>query len=262
MPTTYTHYRFGDQCTAALPPDCRAAVEQHRALYDIGVHGPDLLFYYHPLKANEISAYGGELHRRPARSFFETARPAWQGGGWQAEQLAYLLGFLSHFVLDSSCHGYIEAERKALGISHNKLESLYDAHRMRLDGRTPSQVQRGASLHPTAARAAAIAPFFGLPAETVLTAAKGQVRVMGLLYSPRGVKKRVFRGLLRLLKIGSSFDDLFIDDALPAEYGAALETLDGLYAQALAEYGALAQALVEYLNGCGELPERFDRDFG
>lgn len=262
MPTTYTHHRFGAQCTAALPPACREAVEHNRALYDIGVHGPDLFFYYHPLKPNAVSAYGSELHRQTARSFFEKARQAWQRGGGTEEMQAYLLGFLSHFVLDSACHGCVEAERKALGISHNRLEAVYDAYLMQADGQTPSRVDRGASLKPDAARAAVIAQFFEMPPQTVLTAAKGQVRVMRLLYSPTGTKKRVLRALLRGLKLGSSFDDLFIDDAIPADCQAALAALDGLYAQALAEYGPLADCLMAYLNGGGELPARFDRDFG
>lgn len=261
MPSTYAHHRFGDKCTAALPPEGRQAVQQHRSLYDIGVHGPDLFFYYHPLKSNPISAYGSQLHRQPARVFFERAKPVRERCGDKDEMLAYLLGFLSHFVLDSACHGYVEQARKELGITHNRLESLFEAYLMRADGLTPSRVRRGTALHPSPERAAVIARFFDQTPQTVLAAGRGQVRVMGLLYSPRGIKKRVFRALLRALGIGSSFDDLFIDDDIPAECQEALAELDRLYAQALAEYGPLAEALLRYLNGGGPLPARFDRNF-
>lgn len=261
MPTTYTHYRFGDRCLAAMSPALRLAAGRSRALYDIGVHGPDLFFYYHPLKANEVSAYGNRLHRQTARTFFEKVRPVWQAGGSREEMLAYLLGFLSHFVLDSACHGYVEEARKELGISHNKLEAYFDAYLMRADGLTPSRVDRGASLRPSAGRAALIARFFDFPPETVLAASKGQVRVMRLLYSPTGAKKQALRALIRRFGIRGSFDDLFIDDAIPESCRPAMEVLDGLFAQALAEYPALAEALVHYLDGSAPLPERFDRDF-
>lgn len=261
MPTTYTHHRFGDRCTAALPPEGGQAVQRHRSLYDIGVHGPDLFFYYHPLKANEVSAYGSQLHRQPARSFFERAKPVWERYGDKDEMLAYLLGFLSHFVLDSACHGYVEQARKELDISHNRLEALFDASLMRADGLVPSQVRRGAPLQPSPERAAVIARFFDQTPQTVLAASRGQVRVMGLLYSPRGIKKRVFRALLRALGIGSSFDDLFIDDDIPAGCQEALAELNRLFDQALAEYGPLAEALLRYLDGGGPLPARFDRNF-
>lgn len=261
MPTTYTHYRFGDRCMAGLPPRLERAVRRHRSLYDIGVHGPDVLFYYHPLKPNPVSRYGSELHRQPARVFFEKARPVFARGGNREAMMAYLLGFLSHFVLDSACHGYVEQARKALGISHNRLEAAFDAYMMEADGLTPSRVNRGISLHPSPYNAGIMAPFFDLPAETVLEASKGQVRIMNLLYSPTGIKKRALRRLIGLFHIPGSFDDLFLDDEIPREYGEAMAVLDGLSGQARKEYGDLAECLVNFLRGREELPERFDRDF-
>ena len=46
MPTTYAHYRFGKEVTEALPRGLQNTIEYHRDLYDIGLHGPDILFYY------------------------------------------------------------------------------------------------------------------------------------------------------------------------------------------------------------------------
>ena len=50
MPTTYAHYKFGKEVISALPRPLRSTVENHRELFDIGLHGPDILFYYHPMK--------------------------------------------------------------------------------------------------------------------------------------------------------------------------------------------------------------------
>ena len=47
MPSTYAHRRFGTNVLEHLPDELRAQLEQNRELYDIGLHGPDLLFYYH-----------------------------------------------------------------------------------------------------------------------------------------------------------------------------------------------------------------------
>ena len=49
MPSTYAHRRFGADVLALLPDGLRATLEQHRELYDIGLHGPDLMFYYKAL---------------------------------------------------------------------------------------------------------------------------------------------------------------------------------------------------------------------
>ena len=45
MPTTYTHWRFGQECIDVLPDELKKIVNDHRDLYDIGVHGPDIFFY-------------------------------------------------------------------------------------------------------------------------------------------------------------------------------------------------------------------------
>ena len=46
MPSTYAHRRFGANVLDHLPAPLREKLEAHRELYDIGLHGPDLLFYY------------------------------------------------------------------------------------------------------------------------------------------------------------------------------------------------------------------------
>ena len=46
MPSTYAHRRFGANVLEHLPDEVRVQLEMNRELYDIGLHGPDLLFYY------------------------------------------------------------------------------------------------------------------------------------------------------------------------------------------------------------------------
>ena len=58
MPTTYTHYQFGDRVYPQLPEALKQAVLSHRALFDIGVHGPDPLFYYKPLQKMRFALKG------------------------------------------------------------------------------------------------------------------------------------------------------------------------------------------------------------
>ena len=49
MPTTYAHYKFGNEVMSALPRPLQNSIENNRELFDVGVHGPDLLFYYKAL---------------------------------------------------------------------------------------------------------------------------------------------------------------------------------------------------------------------
>ena len=74
MPSTYAHFRFGQEVYKELLPKCRTVIDAFRPLYDIGLHGPDILFYYHALQPNAVSAVGFEAHERPGRDFFSAPR--------------------------------------------------------------------------------------------------------------------------------------------------------------------------------------------
>ena len=52
MPSTYAHYRMGQQVRSMLDGNEKKIVEKYPQLYLIGLHGPDILFYYKPLKSN------------------------------------------------------------------------------------------------------------------------------------------------------------------------------------------------------------------
>ena len=58
MPAAYAHYRFGQAVFSRLPAEKQKIIQAHRALYDLGLQGPDLLFHYRPLVA--------ALHPAPA----------------------------------------------------------------------------------------------------------------------------------------------------------------------------------------------------
>ena len=52
MPSTYAHRRFGADVLQQLPAALQDQIGKNRALFDVGLHGPDLLFYYHAAKSN------------------------------------------------------------------------------------------------------------------------------------------------------------------------------------------------------------------
>ena len=52
MPTTYTHYRFGRDVYKRLPVQIQDIIRSHGGLYNLGLHGPDLLFYYKVYQKN------------------------------------------------------------------------------------------------------------------------------------------------------------------------------------------------------------------
>ena len=71
MPSTYAHRRFGADVLQQLPAALQDQIGKNRALFDVGLHGPDLLFYYHAAKSNPVSALGNAMHEQPGRVFPE-----------------------------------------------------------------------------------------------------------------------------------------------------------------------------------------------
>ena len=76
MPSTYAHRCFGADVLTQLPEALQKKIEPYRALYDIGLHGPDLLFYYKALQSNQVNRLGNAMHEQPGTVFFERARGA------------------------------------------------------------------------------------------------------------------------------------------------------------------------------------------
>ena len=74
MPSTYAHRRFGADVLVQLPRELREKITPYRPLYDMGLHGPDLMFYYRALQSNPVNRLGNAMHEQPGAVFFERAR--------------------------------------------------------------------------------------------------------------------------------------------------------------------------------------------
>ena len=137
MPSTYAHRRFGANVLDHLPAPLREKLEAHRELYDIGLHGPDLLFYYHAEKSTPVAALGNAMHDEPGRTFFDRARRVVHEEADREAALAYALGFVCHFALDSTCHPFVEQFTRESGVTHCEIETEFDNMLMRRDGYDP-----------------------------------------------------------------------------------------------------------------------------
>lgn len=263
MPTTYAHYRFGKEVLDALPRPLRNAVENHRELYDIGLHGPDILFYYKALKKNPVSAQGYGLHGKMADGFFRDALETLKKSEDPAAARAYIYGFICHFALDSECHPYVEKMIHDSGIGHSEIEMEFDRFLLKEDYINPVRYLATGHIHPTLENAAVIAPFFqDLTPELVRKSLRGMVFCHRMLHAPRKAKRRL---LFAGMKLAGHYEDkrgmVMSMEPNPAcreycrilkrQYAGAVPLAAGLILQ-------YQKALFE-----GEpLPERFHRTFG
>lgn len=135
MPTTYTHDYFGKKVYQKLPEEIKRVIRENGELYRIGLHGPDILFYYMVSK-NPITQFGVNMHKEKGRAFFEQGMETVRRTGDKA-LLSYLLGFGCHYLLDSYCHPYVDEMADAGVISHTLLEKEYDRFLMEESGKNP-----------------------------------------------------------------------------------------------------------------------------
>ena len=102
----------------------KALIRRHGDLYRIGLHGPDILFYY-MISKNPVTQFGIEMHHEKARAFFEEGMRQVRRNDDEA-LFAYLLGFGCHYILDSTCHPYVNQMAAEGVIPHIVLEKEFD----------------------------------------------------------------------------------------------------------------------------------------
>ncbi len=199
MPSTYAHYRFGKDVLSLLSKEYKQLVQEHRGLFDIGLHGPDLLFYYHPLHANAVSNVGFAMHDRPGEEFFAQAGKTLSQNGYLEEMTAYIYGFICHFALDRECHGYIDEKIASSGVSHAEIEAEFDRSLLVKDGYDPVGKKLTEHIQPVVHNARIISRFFPAVTEKqICKSLRSIVFYNNLLCAPGKQKRRLIYGLLKL----------------------------------------------------------------
>ena len=192
MPTTYTHYAYGQEVFHKLPEELQRKIEPYIEYYNIGVHGPDILFYYHSYCKNKVNQYGVKVHHEPAREFFKRAFRVFQAQENKNEAFAYLAGFMTHFILDSSCHPYVRKRIKETGISHTEIETDWAFEVMQRDGRNLNHYKRACHIKDKKEIAAVIAPYFKKSAKQIQVSLFHMKLVINYIFrSGFGVKRAI-----------------------------------------------------------------------
>lgn len=196
MPANYTHYRFAGDVLSKLPKDVADKITD-KSLYLIGCHGPDILFFYKGYKTNKVNTIGFEMHKEVARDFFQRARNLIETSSCTALARSYIAGFVTHFALDSSCHGYVNSLEKQ-GISHMEIEMQFDRMLMEMDKLDPVRYNNTSHIEDTMRNAGIIAPFFGLDSIEVRDSLRWMKRVAKLFIAPGKGKRRILNAGLSI----------------------------------------------------------------
>ena len=263
MPAGYAHYVFGQKVLRELPRDMQEQIKDYLPLYHIGIHGPDILFYYEPWKDNDIARMGHELHDEMAEDFFERAqlRILASRGEEKLAMQAYMAGFITHFILDSECHGYVAEKMEESEISHTEIETEFDCMLMRKKGLDPKSRNAVKHIVINDRSAAIIAQFFGLEAGQILKTVKDMKRYQELFMAPSKAKRLM---ITAALKVGKKYDNLHGLIVNEEPNPGCTDSNWELFRLLKDAVDPCAELVEEYLAGCQDrrnMNERFKRSF-
>lgn len=198
MPFTYAHYAFGQEITQRLPAELQLLVRRHLPLYQIGLHGPDILLFYRPFVRCPINQTGYDLHRQAADRFFQRSLSVLQKMSDPEAGLAYLMGFICHFALDSECSNYIEDTVSHSSLTYAEIEGAFDRQLMADYGFPPDARLLTAHLQPRVGDTGIIADFFpDIQAKQIDKALNSMITYHNFLFSS-SVKRNALLLLLRI----------------------------------------------------------------
>ena len=139
MPSNYAHRVFGDAVYSELSPSLTEQLHPNLPLFRLGLHGPDLLFYYQPFRKTLLGKMGSGLHHFTGKEVIGCLLEATQSLPEEQREaaMAYTLGYVCHYLLDSACHPYVERLEKAGKANHIAIEGEFDLWLIVEDGGTP-----------------------------------------------------------------------------------------------------------------------------
>lgn len=257
MPTTFTHDLFGREVYHRLPKQMRHMIRRNGSLYRIGLHGPDILFYYRLYK-NPVNQLGAKLHQEIAKPFFEEGLDEVRDTKNEA-LFVYLLGFACHFLLDSTCHPYINGIESE--VSHTLIEKELDRMLMEEDGKDSFNYYPSCCIRPTKAGAQVIQNMFPeLKAKTVYDSLVMMKRTTNLMVYQDSLGQKALIFLLKALGQGKFSEHIMRKEKDPS-LDPYLLVLKKLFWKAREEAPALLESMFHYVKAGDSLPARFARNY-
>lgn len=261
MPATYAHYRFGSQMLGNMPADMCRTAKRYRRLYDVGLHGPDLFFFYHPGIPSKVRVLGHKFHIQTGREFFSRVCRVLRLEPSEAGQ-AYLYGVLCHYTLDSACHPFV-AEVSSQGVvSHARLETEFDAFLLRQDGkRTPAQWDLSKHISLTPPECELVARFYpGADGRQIASGVRSMASIRKLLaVSEKDPRKLISKAMGAA---SQEFADMVAGPEPDERCAALLEPLRERYQRAAERFPEMLMQLGAHLTYNAPLGEEFAPIFG
>lgn len=253
MPAGYTHYCFGKDVYKHLDDqNIKDLLLRNENCFLIGLHGPDIFFYE---RWNKIAR---KMHQDKANTFFEKAQDIIQSEA----QLAYILGFICHYLLDSQMHPYIKRMIKNTNMDHFEIESDYDRLLLKRNHQDPLHKEIYEHIRFKEKEICTIQSFFPeLSYLDIEKALKGLKRIDHLLKAPNFIKRGLIYGCFHLTFNFHKLQGLIINYHHNEEMERYNDILDKIYQQALKEASIYLPLYIRNYKKHAPLPERYYHNY-
>ena len=137
MPSTYTHYALANEIIPLLPEELRNVCTTYKKQFLMGAQGPDFFYFYRPLRHNTYTKLGKQIHDTNFDELLKYMLPVLREYSSNSKEYAYVLGFITHFTLDSIFHPYVIPQVKKIKFRHTAMETEFDRSLLISHGEEP-----------------------------------------------------------------------------------------------------------------------------
>ena len=198
------------------------------------------------------------MHQEKANTFFEKAQDIIQSEA----QLAYILGFICHYLLDSQMHPYIKRMIKNTNMDHFEIESDYDRLLLKRNHQDPLHKEIYEHIRFKEKEICTIQSFFPeLSYLDIKKALKGLKRIDHLLKAPSFLKRGLIYGCFHLTFSFHKLQGLIINYHHNKEMEKYNDILDKIYQQALKEALIYLPLYIQNYKKHAPLPERYYHNY-
>ncbi|NLY82608.1 MAG: zinc dependent phospholipase C family protein [Clostridiales bacterium] len=203
MPAHYAHYYFGTKVISSASQEIKNIVNTNINTIDsfmLGLHGPDILFFYKPYKRNPINTEGTLIHRAAGKDFFNRVLPYVKSNS-SPENLSYLLGFMCHFMLDNACHPLVNEYMNKKDLSHSTVEMELDSYIIRIKGKDPLLINQLSHVQSNIVLGKIVSPFYKTTTpKTLCYSITSMKRILNILTSSSASKRNFAKQALKAFK--------------------------------------------------------------
>lgn len=260
MPAAYSHYRLGQLVLDKLNQPLKRVLETNQDLFDIGLHGPDILFYNRPYIHSKINRLGSAMHKERADIFFYQALEILKETK-SAPQFAYLCGFICHYILDSNCHPYINTIIKETGVTHFEIETELDRYFMVKDRLDPLRTKLTDHIKVNDHTLNNIEPYFKATKKELYKSLKGMKFYDRLLLAPQFYKRGLIYLVLKIKFTYKRFQGFVVNYRPNKLVDPYLEKLESLFNQSISESYEAIYNFIDVIKYDRSLSYRFEHNF-